>query len=76
MILFQMIIQVTVGAMAYLFPQLGFNGLGIGIMAIAGDPIWDTAGDRACGPKECFCCRAVALLTQLDIDQVPITIAA
>jgi hypothetical protein len=76
MVLLQMVVQVTVGAMAHGFPQLRLDSLGIGVMTVTGDTRWDTAGNGACGPEEGFRCRAVAPLTQQDIDQVPIAIAA
>jgi hypothetical protein len=71
-----MIIEVTVGAMEYGVPQLRFEGSGIGIMAISGDPRWDTTGDSARGPEKDFCRGLVPLLAQQDIDQIPIPIAA
>ena len=56
--------------------QLRFDGSGIGIMAISGDPRWDTTGDGARGPEKSFRRCLVPLLTEQDIDQVPIPIAA
>jgi hypothetical protein len=47
MVLFQMIIEVTVGAMEYCVPQLRFDGSGIGIMAISGNALRNTISDCA-----------------------------
>jgi len=74
MVLLQMIIQVTVGAMAYPFPQFRSDGSRIGVMAIGGHPCWDTAGDRARGAKEGFRRGLVPCLTQQDIDEVSLAI--
>ena len=60
--------------MAHLFPQLGFDGAGIGVVSITGDPLRDTTSDCARGPKEGFRCCLVPLLTEQNIDQIPISI--
>ncbi len=76
MLLLQVIIQVAVGTMTHGFPQLRFDGLGVGVVTITGDSLRDTTGDGARGPEEFFCCRAVTRLTQQDVYQIPIAIAA
>jgi hypothetical protein len=70
------IIQVTVRAMAHFFSQLSFDGPLISIMPIAGDSLGNTSGDSPRGAEECFRRRLVALLTQQDIDEIAIPIAA
>jgi hypothetical protein len=52
MILLQMIVQVTIGAMAHRFPELGFDGAGISVVAITGDSLRDTTRDGARRPEK------------------------
>ena len=47
MVLLQVIIEVTVGAMEYRVSQLRFDSSGIGSMAISGNTLWDTISDCA-----------------------------
>jgi hypothetical protein len=44
MVLLQMIIQVAVGAMTHLFPQLRFDRAGIGVMPVGRNALRDTFG--------------------------------
>src|SRR5918999_5313828 len=74
MVLLEMIIQIPVRAMAHRFPELSFDGAGIGVVSITGDPRRNTISDGACGAKESLCRRLVPLLTEQNIHQVPITI--
>src|SRR4051812_24491903 len=71
MVLFQVIVQVTVGAMTHGFPQLSFDGSRIGVMPVGRHALRDTTGDSPCGVEERFCRCLVPLLTQHYIDQVP-----
>jgi hypothetical protein len=68
------IIQVTVRAMAHFFSQLGFASPRIGVMPIAGDSLGNTSGDSPRGAEEGFRRRLVALLTQQNLDEIPIAI--
>jgi hypothetical protein len=70
-ILFQVIIQVPVGPMAYGFSQLGFAGSRIRIVAVGGDSLRDTTRDCACRAEERFRRCLVPGLTEEDIDQLP-----
>ena len=74
MVLFQMIIQIPVRAMAYLFPEHGCDGAGIGGMSITGDSLRDTTGDCARRPEERFCRGLVALLTEPNVDEIAVTV--
>lgn len=55
------------------FPQLRFDGTGIRDMPVGCNALRNTFGDCACGTEECFR-RAVALLTQQDIDEIALAI--
>ena len=43
-------------------------------MSVTGDPRRNTTGDGAGGAKERLRCRLVPLLTEQDVDQIPIAI--
>src|SRR6185295_13453397 len=74
MVLFQMIIQIAVGTMADSLPHHGSDSSGICLMPVGGHLLRKTACGHTGGPKERFRRRAIALLTQPDIDQVAVTI--
>jgi len=74
MVLLEMIIQVTVRAMAYLCPQLSFDSLGIGVMPIGRHPLWHTTGDGPGRAEERFGRHLVTGLAQQHIDEVPVAI--
>jgi hypothetical protein len=68
MVLLQMIVQITVRAMAHLFSQFRFDRSGIGVMAIGSHPLRHTTSDRPGGAEERFGRRLVPGLAQQDID--------
>src|SRR5262245_35208810 len=74
MVLLQMIVQVTVRAMAYRFPERGFDRAGIGVVSITGDPLWDTTRDGTRRAEEGFRRCLVSLLAKQDIDEMAIPI--
>jgi hypothetical protein len=74
MVLFQIIIQIPVRAMTYLFPEPGSDGVGIGGMSITGDSLRDTTGDHARRSEERFCRCLVALLAKPNIDEIAVTV--
>jgi len=76
MVLLLVIIQIPVRAMAHGFPQDNSDGTRIGVGSITGNSLRDTTGDGAGGAKEGFCRCLVPLLTEQDIHEVPISIAA
>jgi hypothetical protein len=76
MVLLQMIVQVTVRAMTHFFPERSFDRAGIGVVAITGDPLRDTTRNGTRRAEEGFRRCLVSLLTEQDIDEISIAIAA
>jgi hypothetical protein len=76
MSLVQMILQVAVRPMTPPFSQFRFEGSGIGIMSVGRHAFRDTAGEGSRGTEARSCCCPSTLLTQQDVNEVPITIAA
>ena len=74
MVLLQAIVEIVIRPMQHVIAQGLTDRTGIGIMPIGRHPLWHTTGDGPRGAEERLGRRLVALLTQQNVDEVPIAI--